>query len=550
MPPIRVFVLLSALLMPGLTGAANSHEQLHPALIHAGIEQIQRAAARTRDPAASAAADNLAVFYAQRDYAPAWNDEARRARLISALEDLADDGLDPNDYSVRELRRFAETPTHDAARRACADILASSAYLQALTHLAHGQLDPAAVEPLWRFESSRNGVANEILLLYAHADLDDPSRGFERARPDSSLYRNLRQALPRLRFMATQGEWAQIPAGRSLRPGALDPRVPLLRTRLSVPGNAASTFADADTYDDALIEAVMRFQRHHHLEVDGIVGSATLAALNVPLPDRIEQVRANLERARWLASITAPLSEYVLVDVTGAAISFRRDGETVWSARTQVGRPSRPTPLLKSEITHLTFNPTWTVPPTILRKDKLPEIRRDIGYLARNRIRVIDYAGNELDPAFIDWNQPGAVLLRQDAGPDNALGRVAIRFPNPFSVYLHDTPSQRLFERDQRTFSSGCVRVERAMELVDLLIGTSNDVDRTRVGEIIESGETRNLSLGRPVPILIAYWTAEADADGEPWFRNDIYARDSALRRAMSAATPFDEIIASCNPVH
>lgn len=545
-----MFILLSALLTHGLAGAAGSDEQAQPALIRARIEQIQRAALRAPDAAGSIAADNLAVFYAQRDHAPAWDDESRRARLISALEGLADDGLEPNDYLIEQLRRFPGTVAHDASRRACADLMATAAYLQALSHLAHGRLDPAAVEPLWRFEPSRDDVVNEILLLHAQADLDDPARAFDRTRPSTTLYRNLQRGLARFHAMAAQGEWVSIPAGRSLRPGAVDPRVPLLRTRLSVPGDTSSTITDADRYDDVLVDAVMRFQRRHHLEVDGIVGAATLAALNVPLAARIEQIRVNLERARWLASITDALSEYVLVDVAGAMISFRRDGETIWSARTQVGRASRPTPLLKSEITHFTFNPTWTVPPTILRKDKLPEIRRDIEYLARNRIRVIDYSGNELDPAFIDWNDPGAVLLRQDAGPDNALGRVAIRFPNPFAVYLHDTPSQRLFQRDQRTFSSGCVRVERAMELVDLLIDSSHSIDRTRVDEIIESGETRNVSLARPVPILIAYWTAEADADGEVRFRNDIYAHDDALVRALSATAPLDEIIVSCNPAH
>ncbi len=550
MSPIRVIVLLSAMLMPGHAGAASGLELAPSASIYAGIEQIRLAAMREAHPASRVAAENLAVFYAQRGYSAAWGDDSRLAALISELEGLAHDGLDPDEYSVQRLRHLLGVSGHDPARRACDDILATHVYLQALAHLANGRLDPAAVEPLWRFEVSRDDLANEALLLGAGARLDHLSEAFDRARPDTAMYRNLRQALAQLRLEATRGDWPSIPAGPSLRPGTVDPRVPLLRTRLGAPYFASSGSADMDIYDDGLVDAVMQFQQRHHLEVDGIVGSATLAALNVQLGTRIDQIRVNLERARWLARITEPLSEYVLVDVAGAAIRFLRDGETVWSARTQVGRSSRPTPLLKSEITHFTFNPTWTIPPTILRKDKLPEIRQDIEYLARNRIRVLDYSGSEIDPEHIDWSRPGAVLLRQDAGPDNALGRVAIRFPNPFSVYLHDTPSQRLFERDQRAFSSGCVRVERAMELVDLLIGVSNGIDADRVREILESGHTRNVSLPQPVPIVLAYWTAEGDTHGKASFRPDIYARDHRILQAMSARPRIDGIISACSPEH
>jgi murein L,D-transpeptidase YcbB/YkuD len=308
--------------------------------------------------------------------------------------------------------------------------------------------------------------------------------------------------------------------------------VPALRARLRAEDYDAGTDS-GEHYQGALVEAVRAFQRDNRLAADGVVGAATLAVLNVPAATRVGQLRVNLERLRWFARERE--AGFVLVDVAGAAIAYFRDGEPVWHTRAQVGRPERATPLLKSEITHFTFNPTWTVPPTILREDKLPLIRRDPSYLERNRMRVIGPDGRVIPPAGVDWSRPGGVMLRQDAGPDNALGQVAIRFPNPFAVYLHDTPSRNLFAREQRTTSSGCVRVENALELVGLLSADGGGPDADTVASILASRRTRHVTLARPMPILIAYWTAAVGSDGRVTFRPDIYGLDPLLLQALAA---------------
>ena len=291
---------------------------------------------------------------------------------------------------------------------------------------------------------------------------------------------------------------------------------------------------DIDLYDQLLVEAVETYQREHLLKDDGIVGPATLTELNVSPAARRDQLRVNLERLRWLAREAEPTM--VLVDIAGAKISYYQNGQRRWQARTQVGRAERQTPLLKSRISHLTLNPTWTVPPTIFREDKLPEIRRDIGYLAKNRIRVLDHAGNQLDPHQIDWSNPPGILLRQDAGPDSALGVVAIRFPNPFSVYLHDTPNQHLFDKLPRVFSSGCVRVEQVGGLLDFLLADARPAERERIASIQASGNTKDVNLPRPVTILMAYWTVEVGDDGRLHYRPDLYQRDAALLTALEQA--------------
>lgn len=502
------------------------------------LEQAQLACASPALSLSTTERETLRSFYRQRDFAPAWDKHARLEQLQEQLEQLADDGLDPHSYRLADLRRLS----HSRAQRQtpCADVLASHIYLQALQHLGWGRLDSTSVEPIWHSPHTPPPVRPLAPPPFALTALDDIPSAFAQARPQLRPYRELRRAWAEARRQPLP-HWEAIDAGPLLRPGKRDTRVPALARRLAAEGflseaavAARAQLEEHDRYDPLLEDAVVVFQRRHHIQADGIVGPSTLAELNVSPAARRDQLRVNLERLRWLAREAEP--SMVLVDVAGATVSYYRDRQRLWQARTQVGRAERPTPLLKSRITHLTLNPTWTVPPTIFRQDKLPEIRRDIGYLAENRIRVLDQTGNELDPYQIDWNAPHGILLRQDAGPTSALGVVAIRFPNPFSVYLHDTPNQHLFDKLPRVFSSGCVRVEQVAQLLDFLLADATPAERERIAAIQASGETKNVNLPRPVTILLAYWTVEVDADGQLHYRPDLYQRDTPLLAALERA--------------
>jgi murein L,D-transpeptidase YcbB/YkuD len=229
--------------------------------------------------------------------------------------------------------------------------------------------------------------------------------------------------------------------------------------------------------------------------------------------------------------------DFVIVNVAGFKLYVVRDGEVERSMRVQVGRPYRKTPVFKSRITYLVFNPTWTVPPTIFTEDILPELRRDAAYLATRDIELFDSSGNLLDPQSVDWRARTSLPYRlvQRPGPNNALGRVKFMFPNDHSVYLHDTPSRDLFERDSRAFSSGCIRLEEPLELALDLLGPAWNAQR--VATLLASGRTETVFLDAPLTVMLLYWTTEVDAEGRVYFLPDVYARDAAVIAELSA--PF-----------
>ncbi|MFC2991352.1 L,D-transpeptidase family protein [Halomonas tibetensis] len=487
----------------------------------------------------------LQDFYAIRDYRPAWAERQRVAAFAEALQTLESDGLDPSDYRanrlVAERRRLHES---DAALVELAqfDLETSALLLTALSHLQRGRLDPRQVDPQW-----------EIPVAPARLDLDTISRAvdgqrfeqaFSEARPPYAPYERLRSGLARYRNIQRVGGWPPLPEQpRVLRLEDVDDTVSLLRERLAMEGELEVMAADPSAFPraeletpdprrfDALLEeAVKRFQRRHLLEADGIVGPQTRDALNVPVAARIDQIRLNLERARWL--LNGLPEAFVLVDIAGYRLSYFRPNGEIWRSRIVVGQPYRRTPSLRSEITHMTVNPTWTVPPTIMREDVLPAIRRDLGYLQRQNMRVLSPSGQRLDPRQINWWSPGNVMIRQDSGPHNALGQVVIRFPNDHLVYLHDTPAQGLFAREQRAFSSGCIRVQGVLEFAQLLL------DDTESGQNVQaltaSGQTRNVPLASRMPVILHYWTVHPGEDGQLVFRPDIYDRDDDVLRALN----------------
>lgn len=482
---------------------------------------------------------SVSRFYQQRQWSPVWTD-TRLEQLLEEIRQLDRDGLNPDDYFLPELETYRHLDHSPAAtamqRRTERELLATRACLLALRHLYRGKTSPAQLDPQWNFTPPPIDSDAGLKELDALLENNALPAAFNKARPAAPAYNLMRLALAEMRIMAALGG-----SGPLLKPGMTDERVPLLRRRLEIaglyepPATTSGSPEAAMLYDERLADAVRRFQKASHIEADGKLGADTLQQLNIPTEERIGQLRVNLERMRW--HLHELHDNYVMVDIAGYRIAYVRNGEKLWQSRVQVGRTMRKTPVFQSEITYLTFNPRWKIPPTIYRKDALPAIRKDIGYLARHHLQVYDAAGRLLDPAQVNWNDPGNISLVQQARPDGALGQLAIRFPNDYSVYLHETPNVKLFDKEQRAFSSGCIRVENVRELGVLLLDDPEQWSREALEAVLADGKTRDVSLKKKVPVLLAYWTVDIENDGTIAFRPDIYGYDPLVLQALDGNT-------------
>jgi len=352
------------------------------------------------------------------------------------------------------------------------------------------------------------------------------------------MYDRLRQALARYREYEAAGGWKPIASGPLLEVGKKDARTPAIRHRLAISEDLRKESDNgSEAYDEELRLAVEHFQKRHHLPL-GDLGRLTLDAMNVPVGKRIDQIRLNLERARWILRDVP--KRLVLVNVAAFEIYYFENDTIVWQNRAQVGREVSETPQYRDDIQYLVLNPTWTVPPGVLAKTVLPAAQADPDYFKKKNLRVIDPSRGEIDPKKVDWSSHTAddfpYVLRQDPGPNNALGAVKFMFPNQYHVYLHDTPNQSGYDARQRAMSWGCVHVFEPLELAEKLIANPARWNLAAIEKQVASKKSETVYLDDPVPVLLLYWTVTVAKGGPVEFIPDVYGRDAAVLRALEKA--------------
>ncbi len=468
----------------------------------------------------------LPCFYERRSFAPAWitisSDGGLRPdadELIAAVADATNDGLRPEDYRLNGLRQqMAQARTRPTpGDLAELDLQLTDAFLRLGADLRYGRGNPEVI-----YSDSDIDIPEVDIPAVLENALSDPAAGSVRQAiadlaPPHEGYRALRQALAEYREIAARGGWPAVPAGPTLKPGEKNERVAALRTRLEASADlqpSTPPVPEKDLFDPTLEAAVKAFQEKHGLDMDGSVGPGTLEALNVTAVDRVRQIEINLDRWRWLPRDLG--ERYVIVNIAGFSLDVVEAGKPALSMRIVAGKPTSRTPMFSGTMTHIVLNPSWTVPPGILKNEVLPRAARDPGYLARQNMEMTPAGG-----------------VRQRPGPNNALGKVKFLFPNRFNVYLHDTPSRSLFSRAVRTFSHGCIRVEKPLDLAEYLLKDDPAWTREKIEKAAgKSGRESWVKIPNPLPVHLAYWTAWVDAAGVTQFRKDVYGRDTPLYTA------------------
>jgi murein L,D-transpeptidase YcbB/YkuD len=535
--PMRLFIpaLIVFCLIAVAGSAAWAREPSTSQVIQSRMDVLVSQGALQIDKVDVTAIGALPVFYERRNFEPMWTDPEGLEELSKMIAESADDGLIPEDYHAAEIAEMAGSTDYlsDPVRAADLDILCTDALVTLAYHLKFGKVDPERLFTAWNIYEDVGELTEVIERMEAVIEgrtAAAVARTIDEIRPELDIYRSLSKALVEYRRIEEEGGWPAVPGGDVLKEGADNQRVATLRKRLAVTGDLAPGQTDHGLFDEALVGGVEHFQKRHGLDVDGAVGPATLEALNVPVSEKIEMIRVNLERLRWVLQGDSPT--FVVVNIAGFEVFYVKDEELVWRSRAQVGKEVRETPVFREDMKYLVFNPTWTVPPLLLKQDIIPKAAEDPAYLDRENIKVIDSEGRVIPAAEVDWKKylgrGCPYTLRQDPGPNNALGRVKFIFPNEYFVYLHDTPSRSLFSRSRRTFSSGCIRVEYPLEFAEILLDDPERWNIDKIEDLIESAETKTVHLKQPLPVLLLYWTAFVD-DGIINFREDIYGRDEPI---------------------
>ena len=473
----------------------------------------------------------LARVYRSRNSQPIWLDGAPLSRetenLLAAIGESVGHGFAAERYHRSTIERLRLA--RDRTSRMALELLLTDAFLSQALHRGRGAVFPPNLDTDWQLPQAEIDAA--AFLLETARTRRNVSKVLANLWPTSPEYARL---VERRAEIAASGDvfTVQIAGGKLLKPGQSDERIVLLKQRLMGPGDYSAL------YDDDLRREVVAYQRAAGLEPDGIVGDNTLEVLNATRVSWLDRIDANLERWRWLPRATP--DTYIRVNIAAFTLRAIEDGKTTLAMNVIVGRPYRRTPVFTETIKYIVFNPYWNVPYSIATQDKLPLLQANASAEAGKGFEAKPQGSDRFVPVdSINWSgvtrRNFNYLLRQKPGPANALGQMKFMLPNPHAVYLHDTPSRELFSKQERTFSSGCVRLERPRDLATWLLTRDRNPESARIDTLLKSPDTTTVYLKTPVPVYIVYFTAFVADDGDVALRRDVYGRDTVLIEALRA---------------
>ena len=519
--------------------------------------EIAKAVAAYRAPARSSssvdygAAQALRDIYDRRADAPLWSHDGHPSTqaqaLLGALQRADTYGLQPEDYAGDALTELAGKPggsaAADTARWGRFDVQLSAAGLRFMSDLHYGRVKPSSAG----FNlQARHEALDLATALTGLAGSTDPARAIVNIEPHFHHYVILKSALTKYLDLAQHPELKELPPiTASVKTGDAYPGAPALRRLLTALGDmpASSAPAEDTLFSPELSDGVRAFQQRHGITPDGVLGKGTLTALRTPFAKRVRQIDLTLERWRWLPPFETPP---IIVNIPQFRLfAFRTTDDRVASILQMdviVGKtyPRTQTPVFESDMRYVVFRPYWDVPPSILRNEMLPKIRRNPGYLEAQRLQIVNGQGDNSpvvppSPAAIEGLASGKYRLRQMPGEDNALGLVKFMFPNTYNVYLHSTPAHRLFKETVRTFSHGCIRVSDPLALAtDVMRDEPGGWTREKIDATMKGSDSSvRVNLEHPITVLILYGTALATEAGPVLFFDDIYGYDKKLERQL-----------------
>lgn len=502
-------------------------------------EQLE--AIESSEPLIAAKDRCLSAVYHATGNIPLWvNDNGPTERAAVArnyLHAAATEGLRPEDYKTGEIDRlWSSLNTQDLA---LLDILITYNLLLYAHDVSYGQLESHSTNPKIFFDTGRQDF-DPLLAIKSIIAAPDLTAHLAALPPSHQHYKALKNALKTYREIVAAGGWKSIPAGPTMRPGEIDPRVPILRIRLYITGDLEKIDKSDSYFDQSLKAAVINFQKRYGLEADGVVGAQTIAAMNIPAKRLLSQIIVNMTRWRWQAHDLG--EKYVLVNIAGYNLHAVKNGNTVMEMPVIVGEMENQTPIFSDRIQYLDFNPYWVITRSIASKEELPRLQQNPRYLVDRNVRLYsswDADAVEIDSTRVNWRsitptQMARYKLRQDPGPLNALGRVKFVFPNRFAIYMHDTPKRDLFSQSARSFSHGCIRVSDPVALAAFALEEEKkDWTVEKINETIDTGKRKVVQLTAPLSVHLTYQTTWVDKEGSIHFNRDVYGRDTELSLAL-----------------